>query len=400
MVPIIYRLKKDYPEILIECIIVDLENTFSRDYRIKYLIDNDIKVNHIINFINFSNTFQYCFKTLTDLKTKNNSFILIKVIIKILLKAIRNIINSRIQKFPVDKIVDKLLKRTKGVFVFDQSFNPFYEKICKYLKNRDISSIAVPHGHNIISNQMISTELLNIEYKKGRQDHSVFFDYVIFANRQTSQKWHDFGYLKEDQIRIFGSSRYCDEWIKKNHQILPKNELPILPEKTFKVVIMLTKPLYNIFVDEVNRNIKYVSAFPNVYVVVKPHTRGESLKNIKFRDNVKVVDNSFHSPNLIEWSDVVFFTASSIVFESLKMDKPTVYMKNTHSNKLLFESLFKSWGIECRDDLRDLMWHFIKNKSYKVYSKQEKKEYLQTLIEPKGPDVLLYYTQFLVKLLE
>lgn len=397
MVPIIIRLKKDNPGILIQCIVSDLLNTYASDYRIKYLIQNNVEIHHIIDFLGYSSSFKKLYHTINYRKSKKKYSSLYEIFIKITSRIFVILIKKKIDKTPASFIVKQILKNSKSIFVFDQSFNPFYEKIGKYLNHNNIISIAVPHGHNIIANQMISTELLDIEYKKGHHNHSVFFDYVIFANQKTADKWIDYGYVKSEKIKVLGSSRFCDEWTDKNKEIIPKNNLPSLANKILKVVVMLTKSNYNIFTDEVNRNIQFISSFPNVYVIVKPHTRGQTLNNFKFKDNVEVVDNSYYSTNLIEWSDILFFTASSIIFESLKMNKPTIYMKNAHSNKLLYEDFFKFLCIECRDDLRDLMWNFISDKNFYNFSKVDKDNYLKNLIEPSGPEVLKYYSEFLIQ---
>lgn len=72
-------------------------------------------------------------------------------------------------------------------------------------------------------------------------------------------------------------------------------------------------------------------------------------------------------------------------------------MKNAHSNKLLYEDFFKFLCIECRDDLRELMWNFISDKNFYNFSKADKDNYLKNLIEPSGPEVLKYYSEFLIQ---
>jgi len=73
MVPIIFRLKKDNPGILIQCIVSDLLNTYADDYRIKFLIQNNIKIHHIIDFLGYSSNFRKLFNTFNYHKSKKYS---------------------------------------------------------------------------------------------------------------------------------------------------------------------------------------------------------------------------------------------------------------------------------------------------------------------------------------
>ena len=112
-------------------------------------------------------------------------------------------------------------------------------------------------------------------------------------------------------------------------------------------------------------------------------------------NNVIIVDNSYHSATLIDWADLTIFTMTSVIFDCLQMDKPALYLKNTHANKLLSENYFTSWQVECRDDLRFHLVNMIKNNNYRPYSKEERKNYCSDCVEPEGKDVLTNYSNFI-----
>ena len=395
MTPIIFRLKKDNPKIIIKCIIVDLNNNYIEDYRIKYLIKKSIEVDHIVDYFHYPIIFQRFYKWILNLRSSSHINDVVKIPVNLTIKLLNNTLNAKLQKIPVPKFVQTVLDDSFGIFVFDQTFNPFYEKLCQYLNDNGIISVAVPHGHNIFGNMLISIKSLSIEPKKGIQNHSIPYKYVIFENNTIANRFLEIGYVTSEQIKILGSSRFCLEWNHKIREILPPDNLPILHKDKLKIVLMLSKPLYNVFVEEIHRTVKYICSFPNVYVIVKPHTRGESFNDLLLPKNVLIVNNDVHSPSLIDWADVVLFTNSSIIFESLKLGKPTLYMKTTHANKLLFENYFKSWQIECRDDLRDFIWKFINDRKTITYSNKERDQYCKDCIEPVGPDALEYYSNFI-----
>ena len=115
----------------------------------------------------------------------------------------------------------------------------------------------------------------------------------------------------------------------------------------------------------------------------------------KFSSNVIIADNNIHSPSLINWSDVVLFTMTSVIFDTLKKDKPAIYMKNTHSNILLSEKYFHSWEVHCRDDLRSFILKLQSDKNYRTYSKKDRDNYCKIMIDPKGLNTLEQYSSFL-----
>lgn len=400
MTPIIYRLNKDYPEVTIKCIIIDLKNNFTSDYRLIYIKKLDVTINHISEYLGYPIIIINYYNSILNILSFNSLNKIFKVFKNFELKLFTKIFNSKLNKIDIKKFISSILYNSAGVFVFDQTYNKFYKKICTYLNQNNINSVAVPHGHNIFANELISIHSLNIKFNKGIQEHSMPYKYVVFETNIIANRFLNIGYVTKEQIQILGSSRFCDEWMQKIREILPSDNLPNLSKSIIKFVIMLSKPVYNVFVEEIIRTIQYISSFPGVFIIIKPHTRGESFNNFSFNKNVLIVDNKIHSPNLINWADVVLFTNSSIIFDCLKINKPTLYLKNTHANKILSEKYFKSWHIECRDDLRDFMWKFINDRKISTYSKEDRDRYCKDFLEPIGSDVLKYYTNFLTGLLK
>jgi len=282
-----------------------------------------------------------------------------------------------------------------GILVFDQTYFSLYNRIINHCNKHNITTIAVPHGHNTFDNELIYADHMDIDFSDHIKKEQLKFKYVVYENSIISDRYLQLGIVNEQQIKVLGSTRFCNEWMKKLREILPEADLPVLDDKILKIVFMISKPKYNGHPEEVERTIKYISKFPDVFIFVKPHTRGMKF-NMEFGSNVQIVDNDFHSPILIDWADVVLFTMTSVIFDCLKCDKPALYLRSTHSNKLLSERYFHSWEVHCRDDLREFIWALKSNKKFRTYSKEDRDKYCKECIEPNGTDVLGQYAEFFI----
>ncbi len=400
LTPVILKFSRRFPDLELEVFMYDLDENHSNDYRVKYLADckiNMISISSILfNYSGLWNRYLRIKKYVNE-HQKNN---LIRLLFKSFDIVFRKFVSRHIAKLNINTKFDNHLKPTddkKVIFVFDQSHMNFYKTVCDYAKSRSITTIALPHGHNTFDNELIWDHSMRISDEE-LSDYPFFYDYVVFENSIISDRYLKQGKITETQGVVLGSSRFCEEWIDELEPILPKIQLPEFDKSVLKIVFMLSKPKYNGHPEEVERTIVFLSRYPDVFIILKPHTRGMKFKT-KFSKNVMVVDNDFHSSLLINWSDVVLFTMTSVIFHCLKKYKPAIYLKNTHSNRLLSERFFHSWEVHCRDDLRDMIWKLKKEEGYNTYSREDSDNYCKNVIEPCGSDVLTYYTDFLYKLL-
>tara|TARA_B110001450_G_C17657778_1_gene495983 strand:- start:1382 stop:2683 length:1302 start_codon:yes stop_codon:yes gene_type:complete len=402
MTPIIYKMKQTQVDIEIELIIYDFKKTYFDDFRIIYLDSIGIKIYHIFDLISVNRRLVRFY--LNEYYKRNNPGY----------TSIRRILSNRLL-IPLEKHFSKKIKSLNGekfinncffnlpkAIVFDQSYVKFYQNIVRVSKKMGIKTIAVPHGHNILDNELIWDKSMEIYPEKatrltGKDSMTKMpFDFVVFENHRISKRYVKLGVVSEDQATVLGSTRFSDEWIKKIREIIPVNR-PNFGEDVLKVVIMLSKPTYNGFTDELIRSIEYVSKFPDVFLIVKPHTRRKRFNHFDNFDNIFIDNNhEYDSPNLIDWADLVMFEHSCICFDSVKNDKPTLYLKNTHANILMSESIFNSWQVDCRDDIRSFMWKFIEDKNSRTYSKEDARKFCKDVIEPEGKDVLNNYVNFIV----
>jgi len=337
-------------------------------------------------------------KSIKFIKIYNRYNPLRLIINRLFIIPLRKILITKIDGINPDNLINDIFTSKPNIIVFDQAWNSFYNKLCHYSEKNQIVTVSVPHGHNTLANELIWSNSMDIAPHTSKIQSPSIYNYVVYENDIIANRYMKMGLVTKKQICVIGSSRFSNEWLKKLESILPKLNFPKLDNKVLKVVFMLTKSKYNGHPDEVERTIEYISKFPDIYLIVKPHTRGMKFHKT-FSSNVQIVDNEFHSPLLINWADVVLFTMTSVIYDCLKKDKPVLYMKNTHSNKLLSENYFNTWEVHCRDDLRDFILKLKENKQFRTYSKQDRDKYCKTMIEPYGDDVLDQYNSFLINLL-
>ena len=413
MTPIAYRLKSDQPNIQIEFLIIDLFKDYKEDFRIKYLKSIGVKVTHILTFFTSSNKLLKSYfgmiKALNDLSRYNPIRIFLnKTIVRITVKYF----GSKLNNMSGEAFFTNYFYEKPQVIIIDYSYLEFYYKIYLYSNKNGIVTVAIPHGHNILMNELIMNKSMKINYGKSdehiddpvlalkkKKKFKMPYNYIIFENHIIPKRYVDLGIVDEDKVVVLGSTRFSDEWVKKLRDIIPPIDFKGLDSGKLKIVVMLSKPSQNGHPGELERSLRFMSLFPNTYLVIKPHTRN---KKYSFENSNKVyVDNlnQLPSPSLIDWADIVFFEHSCICFDSLKRDKPTFYFKSTHANRLMSEKYFNSWEVHCRDDIRDIMWGALNGKGNHGYSHNDIKPFIRETIQPKGEDVLSLYSKFLFNLL-
>ena len=128
---------------------------------------------------------------------------------------------------------------------------------------------------------------------------------------------------------------------------------------------------YPIFWEEVIRTIKLLQQFPGIYLVVRHHTRSDTVKYLireyhelcKNTPSVEFVFDNVHSASLLKWTDVVLDLGTSVVYEAIKQKKPVLSMEYLHAYRSNIAQYMESCDIKCRDDLYNLIQTFLKDDS-------------------------------------
>ena len=256
-----------------------------------------------------------------------------------------------------------------------------------------IPVIALPHGVFIYRNDL---------YKQGATKERGYakynaFDYIIIQNPQRKQYLVDSG-VQENKIFTLGSTRYCDEWMAQNRQILPRMlKNGHQRSARLKVVFMTTRFAFRIDVQRMLKTFQLLAQLDDIEVVVKPHTR--TGKEAGFYENLplqNVADIS--SVELCEWADITLVIASSILIEALVQDKPVLYLKYLHGNKTLYEEMGACWQINDETELEKALRTLQADKKKVPYSDENVQKFLSEIIYggQKKRAVLEDYQQFIL----
>jgi hypothetical protein len=282
----------------------------------------------------------------------------------------------------------------KTIFVFDHCYNDFLRKVDKYAKSNKIPIVAIPHAVENWDNILINIRQLSTARETEGRTGWNLYDKIIFPDKYAAEKTIRQG-VESSKIKLVGSTRFSNEWIKKLDDVVyDKYSLPEVDSRKLKIVFFLTKPVHNVFEDEVRRTIRFLTGFKDVFLIVKPHTRGMKFDQDNLGVNCIIEDRDIPSGVLTDWSDLILFTATSVVLDALKKDKPVLYLKRTVANKLIFERFIKTWEVDCRDQLRDWVWKLLDNRSTRTYTREEADLCLDELVEskvPETPDVIQAY---------
>ena len=404
MAPVIYKLRTKYPSLSISVLNLSLSTRFHKDFRVKFLNKIGINFSHILSRLGFNSLFLRLYFKSMEIDSNLNKYNPFRFFInRFIIQITRKFIHNKLLHYDSEKLLLNINGELPRILIFDKTRTYFpgtlYKNLASYSKKNNIITVAMPHGHNTWSNTLIAENSMEINPDKPTVNEPFYTDYVIFENKLFLERYENFGLLEPEQIVVLGSSRFCDEWNNKIRNIVPQGNLPETSPDTFKVLCFVPEEFHNANLIEFRRTINYISQFPNVVIIIKLHTRHNYYKE-RFPDNVFLVGNDIHSPQLIDWSNLILFTSTSVIFDAIKRDRPILYMKNTQANKLLSEDYFSSWEIHCRDELRDNIWSLIEDRNYRTYSLKDAQDYCRNTIEPVGKDILNLYADFLFKLTE
>ena len=165
------------------------------------------------------------------------------------------------------------------------------------------------------------------------------FTSIVFAS-QHHAKWAKRCGFDPKKIAVLGSARFCPEWQKINLEILPRFITKKDDSEKLKLVFFVPHWTYNVFSEEVYRALVYLASDPNIYLVIKGHTRGSGDIKNDFSSLFPDVElNSPEpSPSLVRWADVVVNVSSSIAFEAIIQGKPLIHAQWCHDNQTIFDN--------------------------------------------------------------
>ena len=111
--------------------------------------------------------------------------------------------------------------------------------------------------------------------------------------------------------------------------------------------------------------------------------------------NLEFVYNETSSVQLLQWTDVVIDLGSTIAFEAIQRNINVFAMEYLHSQYTTIAHYFKGCVMNCRDDLYESIKLMINDKNILFYTDDEKKRFVEEMIQVKGENVLDEYINFL-----
>jgi hypothetical protein len=154
-------------------------------------------------------------------------------------------------------------------------------------------------------------------------------------------------------IRVMGNTRFDPDWVKMIDGRVTRGPLPNLDngikKRPLKLVFFLSKFEYGVKENELFEAINTLSSLCKFIVVIKPHTRGMEMPEIKNK-NFLTDGIAYSSTELIHWADVILFTGSSIVFQAMILKKKIIFLKFCQSRLTIFDNS----KICCATSLNDL----------------------------------------------
>ena len=394
----IYKISKVYSQIDILVINSNLEKNYLNDYRIQFLQKKKIKIIQLTDLLKIPKSIQSLFQKSVKITLKYSRLNFFRLMfLFFIVRPLRKIFTNRKDLIDTKEFIQNITNGHPSAFIFDITYDGFYHRICKVANKMKIPTVAVPHGHVTFSNYLIWKDHYSIEGPIEIQK-PWFYSHMIVENNFIRDRYLKYNLIDKSKIVALGSTRFSDEWCDILPNILPESKILNQDQDVLRILFLVSKPKFSGFAEEVDRVSNFISMFPNVQLVIKPHTRGQRFK-AQSKNNIFIADNSYHSSQLIDWADLVLFTMTSVVYDALKKDKPILYMKCTHSNKLIAEQYIKYWNVECLDDLKDFIWKFKENPKTRTYSDEERELFCKDTIEPNGKDVLKYYSDHIVGLI-
>lgn len=386
IVPVIYDIGERHPDVTVVLVNAGLSGDFLNDYRVKTLGDR-FGIRYC-NLSDFSPLYSRVFRTYLRIQdsflSSGPSPFMEKVFRKIVIQNIYLRLMERcVAGFDFRNIL--IDNGREHVFGFDHGISSFTKKALSFAKKNNIRTFAYMHGVDMTENYLIADNWNRPDMLVDSLKAFNVFDKVFVNNDFYREKFIRKG-VEEERLRVVGVPRFTDHWNRILDEITPRADLPEVGEGRLKVVMMLSKGKYNIFEQEVWRMIKLLLQFENLFLVIKPHTR-EFAHNFQ-RDlgidpgktqNLLIADDDTHSHQLIRWADLIIFNLSSIVLDALLQDRPSLFLKCTIANRLVFEGLMRDWSIYCRDDLVHWIRRMLEDRGARPYTREEARSCLDLI---------------------
>lgn len=407
IVPVIYKLATTR-DIDIS-IIMRAPEDYLEDYRIQLVKKlSNIKIFHINDFY-----ISYLFKRKRiniryNARKKYNPARIIEKILISFIKYLNNIFKIFKKNTFSEKLIHYFFNDIKkGVIIFDWQIRSkekklFMRQIVEESKKIGVHCLSLPHGDCPFYNKMFPKNTLNyVTADNFGNDPS---DVVVVPNKMCAERY--ICHKGKQNVKVLGSPRYNKEWLKILNTLIPeyRNERS---SRKVKIVAFLRNRDCPVFWEEVDKTIKLITQFPEIYLIVKHHITGGFFKRVKniypeltemksnLKPNLEFAYENIQSESLIKWADVILDLGTSIVNEAIRFGKPVLAMDYLHANISTSAFYLKNTRMNCRDELYDELKVLIKNPRHRRYTEKERKRFVNEMIDCPDENVLERYVDLI-----
>lgn len=210
--------------------------------------------------------------------------------------------------------------------VMDQSSTFENKYVVKRLKSKGISTIAISHGLSLFNGHRDSEE-----WKRIFPTHEVhpldFNDLIIMPNKFSQSLLCK--NLSRRKVKVLGSPRYCDEWLKLLEDIYKDSNINLLKNDEINVLFLLEK-LENYGFEEkidlhpeVLKTLTYLDSNPKVNLFIKPHPSMHPSQR-KFYTDLKspvFLSDKISTFELVSECDLIIGSDSSSLSDAILKEK-------------------------------------------------------------------------------
>jgi len=221
-----------------------------------------------------------------------------------------------------------------AVIIDDIAATPFRSFIVPLLaNNKSLQLFCLSHGQNTY---------LNLWFDKlpdHRLEGSRGSILSIYTPSDNDSRILESNYRDVRAVTI-GNTRFDTDWILDHQKRLLGQGKSLEDFSGTKIGFMMSKMEYGLDPAEVFLFVSKLALRDNTKIVLKPHTRGMSLREYRSRisDNVTIADN-VSSSEIIDWADIVIFTGSSIIFEAMIKRKRVLFLAALQKYQTIFDAL-------------------------------------------------------------
>jgi hypothetical protein len=272
--------------------------------------------------------------------------------------------------------------------------NPLAEVATTAARRRGFPTAALPHSVSHLSNlKRKKSSEPNIE---GDEGWAGLYDRVAIPNATIVNRLSE-NYQDPSFLTVLGSARFSKDWGAILDKISPRFEWNPGGKK---VLFILSKKGDYVDWPEVDRISQRLSSDPRIAVVFKPHPRTEisGLPTFNAGPRARMAPAELPTSSLIQWADLVVFWGSSVIYDALRLRKPTLHLAYLFHLNFDFETYMQSWAVESFADFEARLETFLAT-GEPTYSEDEVSTCMNNLIELPNAPTMQRYVSFIEELL-